>query len=103
MTLIRSNNLPATHPGLIFRSRIINRHNLTISDAAQKMRISRSHLNNFANGKVSVTVSFAMKLETATGLSTAFWINLQKVYNLYTNQDLIVDCEPLFNFKIAKE
>lgn len=103
MTLNRSNNLPAMHPSLIFRSRIINRHNITISDAAQKMRINRSHLNNFANGKVAVTVPFAMKLEKATGISTGFWINLQKGYDLYMNRDRIFDCEQLFNFKIVKE
>jgi addiction module HigA family antidote len=63
------------------KSRIIIRHSITISDEAKNMRINRSHFNNFANGKVAVTAPFAMKLEKVTGISTGFWINLQKTYD----------------------
>jgi addiction module HigA family antidote len=101
MTLQRSNKLPATHPGVIFKKRILQAHNVTIADASKKMQINRPHLNNFTNAKVSVTVPFAMKLEKATGISAGFWMNLQKTYDLYINRDLVVNCEPLFHQKRA--
>jgi addiction module HigA family antidote len=101
MTLIRSNKLPATHPGLIFKKRILEAHNVSISDAAKKMHINRPHLNNFSTGKVGVTVPLAMKLEKATGISAGFWLNLQKTYDLFINRNLVIDCEPLFNLKTA--
>jgi addiction module HigA family antidote len=99
MTLVRSNKLPATHPGLIFKKRILEEHGLTVSEAAKKMHINRPHLNNFSTGKVSVTALLAMKLEKSTGISAGFWLNLQKTYDLYINRNLIIDCEPLFNLK----
>jgi addiction module HigA family antidote len=99
MALIRSNKLPVTHPGLVFKKRILEAHNLTVSEAAIKMRINRPHLNNFTTDKVSVTVPLAMKLEKSTGISAGFWLNLQKTYDLYINRNLNIDCEPLFNFK----
>lgn len=101
MTLVRSNKLPAIHPGLIFKKRILKPHDLTVTEAAKKMHINRPHLNNFAKGKVSVTVPFAMKLEKSTGISAGFWLNLQKTYDLFINRNLVIDCEPLFNLKTA--
>jgi addiction module HigA family antidote len=101
MTLVRSNKLPATHPGLVFKKRILEAHNLSISDAARKMHINRPHLNNFSTGKVGVTVPLAMKLEVATGITAGFWLNLQKTYDLFINRNLVINCEPLFNLKTA--
>jgi addiction module HigA family antidote len=101
MTLVRSNKLPVTHPGLIFRKRILEAHKLTITEAAKKMHITRSHLNNFATGKVGVTAPLAMKLEKSTGISAGFWMNLQKTYDLYDSRDLVVDSEPLFDLEPA--
>jgi addiction module HigA family antidote len=100
MILIRSNKLPAVHPGLIFKKRILEAYNVSISDAAKKMNINRPHLNNFSSGKVGITVLLAMKLEKSTGITAGFWLNLHKTYDLYMNRNLVVDCEPLFNFKI---
>lgn len=95
MSITRSNKLPAKHPGIVFKNRILKRHNITVTDAAIKMQINRPHLNNFANGKVSVTAPLAMKLEKATGISSGFWMNLQKTYDLYVNRNLEIHCEPL--------
>jgi addiction module HigA family antidote len=101
MTLVRNNKLPATHPGLIFKKRILEAHNISISDAAKKMHINRPHLNNFSTGKVGVTVPLALKLEIATGISAGFWLSLQKTYDLFINRNLVKECKPLFNLKAA--
>ena len=101
MKLTRSIKLPAKHPGIIFKNRILLAHNLSVTEAAKKMHINRSHLNNFSTGKVSVTAPLAMKLEKSTGISAGFWMNLQKTYDLFINSDLDVDCEPLYDLKMA--
>jgi addiction module HigA family antidote len=101
MSVSRSNRLPATHPGIVFKQRILDRHNVKITDAAKKMGINRSHLNNFTNGKVSVTAPLAMRLEKATGITSGFWMNLQKTYDLYINRDLEINCQPLYSLKSA--
>lgn len=96
MALTRSDKLPALHPGVIFKKRVLDAHNISISSAAKTMRVNRPHLNNFVNAKVSVTVPFAMKLEKSTGISANFWLNMQKKYDLFIHRDLVVDCEPLY-------
>ena len=101
MSVTRSNKLPAKHPGIIFKTRVLDRHGISISEAARKLKINRPHLNNFTKGKVSVTVSLAMRLEKATGITSGFWMNLQKTYDLYVNRDLEIDCEPLVELKSA--
>ncbi|MDO7085560.1 HigA family addiction module antitoxin [Pseudocolwellia sp. AS88] len=101
MKLTRSIKLPAKHPGIIFKNRILLAHNLSVTEAAKKMHINRSHLNNFSTGKVSVKAPLAMKLEKATGISAVFWMNLQKTYDLFIHSDLEVDCEPLYDLKMV--
>jgi addiction module HigA family antidote len=101
MSVSRSNKLPAKHPGHVFKARVLDKNEISISEAARKMRVTRPHLNNFTRGKVSVTAPFAMKLEVATGISSGFWMNLQKTYDLYVNRNLKVQCEPLQQLKRA--
>ncbi|WDE11060.1 HigA family addiction module antitoxin [Thalassomonas haliotis] len=95
MALVRSNQLPVTHAGIIFKKRILERHNITVSDAAKLMHIGRPHLSKFASGKVAVTAPLAMKLEKSTGISAGFWMNIQKSYDLYIHRDLEIEAEPL--------
>ena len=52
----------------------------------------------FANGKASVSVSFAKKLEASTGISAGFWLNMQKAYDLYMARNDVVEAEPMFRF-----
>ncbi|WP_395345038.1 HigA family addiction module antitoxin [Ningiella sp. W23] len=96
MTLVRNKSLPAQHPGKVFKTKILDAHNITISAAAKKMQVNRPHLNNFTQGKVSVSAAFAMKLEVATGISAGFWMNLQKTYDLHINRNLVTEAEPLY-------
>lgn len=101
MSVLRSNKLPAKHPGLVFKARVLEKNRISVSEAARKMKINRPHLNNFTRGKVSVTAPLAMKLEAATGITSGFWMNLQKTYDLYENRDLKINCEPLFELQQA--
>jgi addiction module HigA family antidote len=97
----RSPKLPATYPGLTFKKKILERNNITVSAAAEKMKITRAHLSRFVNGKVAVTGDFAVKLEKACGVSAGFWLNQQNDYDLYKSHQKEIDCEPLYPFKKA--
>ena len=101
MSVTRSNELPVKHPGIVFKTRVLDSNGINISEAARKMKINRPHLNNFTKGKVSVTAPFAMRLEKATGISSGFWMNLQKAYDLHANRHLDIDIEPLIALKSA--
>jgi addiction module HigA family antidote len=97
MTLFRSNKLPVKHAGLIFNERILILHKISQTDAAKSLHMSRKQVSLFANGKVSVSVSLAKKLEISTGISASFWLNIQKNYDLYIARDEMVEAEPLFD------
>jgi addiction module HigA family antidote len=98
MTLIRSNKLPVKHAGIFFNERVLIAHNISKTEAAKYLRMSRKQVSLFANGKVSVSVSLAKKLEAATGISAGFWLNIQKAYDLYVARDEIVEAKPMYAF-----
>ena len=81
MPVLRSNQLPTQHPGVVFKRYYIDRYNINLSNAAKKLGIKTDHLSNFINGKVTVTDPLATKLESVTGISSGFWLNLQKSHN----------------------
>ena len=94
----RSNKLPVKHPGLIFNERILVRHEISITEAAKKLHMSRKQVSLFANGNSDVSVSLAKKLEVSTGISAGFWLNTQKSYDLFKSKDVVVEAEPLYSF-----
>ena len=81
MPVLRSNQLPTQHPGVVFKRYYLDRHNIKLTDAAKTLDIETYHLNNFINGEVTVTYPLATKLESVTGISSSFWLNLQKSHN----------------------
>lgn len=76
MALVRSNELSVKHPGIIFAERILKRHNISQTDAAKCLHMSRKQVSLFANGRVPVSVSLAKKLEISIGISAGFWLNV---------------------------
>lgn len=96
MNVTRSENLPVKHPGQVFKERILEVHNISVTDAAKKLFISRKNLSLFVNGKADVSVRLAKKLEVGTGISAGFWLNLQKSHHLYIYRNEEVEAEPLF-------
>jgi len=83
MPVLRSNQLPILHPGVVFKRYYLDRYNIKLSDAAKTLDIETFHLNKFINGEFAVTASLALKLERVTGISPGFWLNFQKSHNLY--------------------
>jgi addiction module HigA family antidote len=98
MALTRSNKLPVKHAGVIFSKRILKRHEISITDAAKHLHMSRKQVSLFVNGKSDVSIVLAKKLELSTGVSAEFWLNVQKSYNLYIARNDLVEAEPLYAF-----
>ena len=98
MALVRSNQLPVKHAGIIFNERVLIPRKITQTQAAKFLHMSRKQVSLFANGKTSVSVSLSKKLEAATGISAGFWLNIQKSYDLYMTRDEIIEAEPMYAF-----
>ena len=70
------------HPGSTLRDQVIEPLQLSVSEAAQKLGMSRTALSRVLNGKAGISPDLAIRLEMA-GISTArFWSALQTEYDL---------------------
>lgn len=71
------------HPGEILRATVFEPLGLSVSDAAERLGMSRPALSRVLNGKAGISPDLAIRLEKA-GVSTArFWISLQGNYDLW--------------------
>jgi addiction module HigA family antidote len=70
------------HPGHTLRDQVIAPLGFSVSEAAQKLGMSRTALSRVINGKAGISADLAIRLEMA-GISTArFWTALQTEYDL---------------------
>ena len=71
-----------THPGELVYEDIIKENHLTVSRAAQHLRITRSTLSNMLNGKAAISPNMVIRLEKVFGGSASFWVRMQAAYDL---------------------
>lgn len=71
------------HPGEILKATVFEPLELSVTDAAERLSMSRVALSRVVNGKAGISPDLALRLEKA-GVSTArFWVNLQANYDLW--------------------
>ena len=70
------------HPGLSVRYDCIDPLNLTVTEAAKRLGVSRQALNNLVNGKSGVSAEMAVRLAKAFGGNAETWLKLQVAYDL---------------------
>ena len=74
------NNPP--HPGALLREDVIAPLGLAVTEASERLGMSRVALSRVLNGRAGISPDLAIRLETA-GVSTArFWLSLQSNYDL---------------------
>lgn len=70
------------HPGIILKEEVLEPLGLSVTEAADRLGMTRPSLSRVLNGKAGISVELAIRLERA-GVSTArFWMNLQTNYEL---------------------
>jgi len=70
------------HPGELLREDVLVPLGLEVTDAAQRLGMSRTTLSRVINGRAGISPDLAIRLERA-GVSTAhFWMALQANYEL---------------------
>lgn len=72
------------HPGEILRELVIESLDLTITDVATHLDVSRKTLSKVLNARGSITPEMAVRLELAFGKPSAdHWLRLQNAYDLW--------------------
>lgn len=70
------------HPGELLREDVLAPLGIEVTDAAQRLGMSRTTLSRVINGRAGISPDLAIRLERA-GVSTArFWMTLQANYEL---------------------
>ena len=83
---MRMHNPP--HPGEIIRTLCLEPLDLTITDAAQTLSVSRKTLSAIVNGRASVTPEMAVRLSMAFDTTAESWLNQQTQYDLWQAERL---------------
>ena len=69
------------HPGEILKDSI-ETLNLSITEAALKLGVSRVTLSEIVNQRAGISPMMALKLAKAFNTSAQFWLNMQTNYDL---------------------
>jgi addiction module HigA family antidote len=75
--------LPPAHPGTVLRESFMNERNLTITELAKGLGMTRANVSAVVNGRAGISPEMAVKLSAAFGNSATFWTNLQTNYELW--------------------
>jgi addiction module HigA family antidote len=70
------------HPGLSVRHDCLEALNLTVTDGARALGVTRQALNNLINGKSGISPEMAIRLGKAFGGGAEIWLGLQMDYDL---------------------
>jgi addiction module HigA family antidote len=70
------------HPGLSVRHDCLEPLNLTVTDSARILGVTRQALNNLINGKSGISPEMAIRLDKAFGGGAEVWLGLQMDYDL---------------------
>jgi len=71
------------HPGEIIKELCLEPLNLSVTDAAKALGVSRKTLSAIINGRASVSPEMAVRLSIAFGTSSESWLNQQVQYDLW--------------------
>lgn len=70
------------HPGSVVRHACLDALDLSVSDAALLLGVSRQALSNVVNGRANISAEMAIRLEKAFGSTADTWLRMQMAYDL---------------------
>ena len=78
---MRMHNPP--HPGEIIKILCLEPLGVTVTQAAEALRVSRKTLSAILNGRAGVSPEMAVRLSIAFGTSAESWLSQQTQYDLW--------------------
>jgi addiction module HigA family antidote len=87
----------ALHPGIYIRQECLVPHDLSVTDAAFVLGVSRQALSNLLGGRAGVSAEMAIRLSKAFGMPAELWMQRQLSYDLAlaTCQAPLIDVRPV--------
>lgn len=72
-----------SHPGEIIRELCLKPLELTVTEAAAGLGVSRKQLSAVLNGRANISPGMAVRLSMAFGTSAEVWLNHQLHYDVW--------------------
>jgi len=70
------------HPGVLVRENCLDRFNLTVTEGALVLGVSRQALTNLLGGRAAISPEMALRLEKAFGGGAETWLQRQLLHDL---------------------
>ena len=71
------------HPGAIVRDELIDAAGLSVTEAAERLGVSRTALSRLLNEHAGISPEMALRLSKFFNTSIEMWINLQAQYDTW--------------------
>ncbi|MCF8109607.1 MAG: HigA family addiction module antidote protein [Desulfohalobiaceae bacterium] len=71
------------HPGEILKEFCVEALDLTVTDAARALGVSRKTLSTLLNGRAGISPEMALRLSKVFGRTPEGWMRLQLQYDLW--------------------
>ena len=78
---IQMHNPP--HPGEILRELCLDPMDISVTDAAEALGVSRKTLSSILNGRAGISPEMAIRLSKAFDTSPESWLNQQQQFDLW--------------------
>lgn len=75
-----------THPGIVLKEDVLEPINLTVTEAAAALGISRKALSELVNERASLSPDMAIRIARATKTTAESWINMQSKLDLWKSE-----------------
>lgn len=83
-SLVRSKvRRPPTHPGELLREDVLPALNLTVSEAARQLRVTRQTLHRILSGTSAISPEMAVRLGKFCGNGPGIWLRMQQSFDLW--------------------
>ena len=74
--------LNPVHPGRFLRTEIIKAHDLTVTEAAKILHVSRPTLSSLLNAKANLSGEMALRFEKAFGVDMETLMRMQNSFDI---------------------
>ena len=71
------------HPGEILREMYLSPLNLTVTETAKALGVTRKTFSELINCNSNVSIAMALKLSKAFDTTPEFWLNMQQNFDLW--------------------
>jgi addiction module HigA family antidote len=77
------NTRKPTHPGIVLKEDVLVPLNLTVTEAAEDLGVSRKALSELINERAALSPDMAVRIAKATNTSAQSWLNMQSKLDLW--------------------